>query len=260
MFDDKDFIETPENVMLERELAGIGIRFTACFIDYLLIALILFVVSIFLWVTSDIHFFEMRRFRISISFIIFVIFQFMLFWGYFAFFELFRNGQTPGKKNQNIRVVMDSGQPVTFIPVAIRNLIRIIDTPLGVICMFITRKWQRLGDLAAGTVVVSEAIYDYSAKEGKGKNREWEKAVSPEAIKATNLTPEEFRVLTNYWTRRHEFQIEARNRLLKTLVMPILVRCGKVSPNESLASIDYHVNEIIQKTAEVERQKFIKPL
>jgi uncharacterized RDD family membrane protein YckC len=262
MFDDTDFIETPENVMLERELAGIGLRFVACFIDYLVIAIIDFSLFLLAWAIMGVAFWMIGRVGLSMLIIIFSLIYFLLFWGYFALFELFRNGQTPGKKNQNIRVVMDNGQPVTFIPVAIRNLIRIIDTftPFGVVCMFITKKWQRFGDLAAGTVVVSEAVHDYSAREGKGKNKQWEKAASPEAIKITNLTPEEFRVLTNYWTRRHEFQIEARKRLLRTLVLPILMRCGRATPNEPLAVIDSHVNELIRETAEAERQRFTKQL
>ena len=84
-----------------------------------------------------------------------------MYWGYFTLFEAFWNGQTPGKKLFKIRVIQDSGRQITFFEAMIRNLIRVIDMLpsfylVGVIAMICNRGHKRLGDLAAGTLVVHE--------------------------------------------------------------------------------------------------------
>ena len=84
-----------------------------------------------------------------------------MYWGYFTLFEAFWNGQTPGKKLFKIRVIQDSGRQITFFESMIRNLIRIVDLLpsfylVGIIAMACNRQHKRLGDLAAGTLVVHE--------------------------------------------------------------------------------------------------------
>lgn len=83
---------------------------------------------------------------------------FLIEWFYPVFFEI-RSGMTPGKKAIGIRVIHDDGTPVAWSSSLLRNLIRSVDLlPLfnmvGLVTMIITKKFQRLGDLAAGTVVV----------------------------------------------------------------------------------------------------------
>jgi uncharacterized RDD family membrane protein YckC len=86
---------------------------------------------------------------------------FAVTWGYFIFFELAWNGQTPGKRMAGIRVLTDRGEPVTLVHALVRNVLRLVDIlpsayMIGAICILTTRRAQRLGDLAAGTVVVRE--------------------------------------------------------------------------------------------------------
>jgi hypothetical protein len=101
---------------------------------------------------------------------VFLIAYFVLEWWYPVFFEVYRNGQTWGKKAYKIKVVNDDLTPVGFGPSLIRNLLRSADFfPLlycvGILSMVSTPRFQRLGDLAAGTVVIySESeIHDSSA-------------------------------------------------------------------------------------------------
>ena len=82
-------------------------------------------------------------------------------YGYATGFETLRNGQTPGKSMLGIRVIREEGVPVDFKAAAIRNVVYLIDGPLtlwtvGIVSIFATKKNQRLGDLAAGTIVVRE--------------------------------------------------------------------------------------------------------
>ena len=251
MFPEIDIIETPENVHLERNLAGIGIRFIACLIDHILIAGIIFLLMLTFWGLANITYWTLFSEGVTWLIAIFILMQFIVYWGYFAFFELKKNGQTPGKKNQKVRVVKNGGGGITFSEVAIRNLFRPLDMFLGAFCMFLTKKWQRLGDLAAGTVVVSEVAYNYSAKDSRGKEL-WEKETSAEALQATRMSPEDYRVITNFWMRRHELTDEARRRLLEKLIRPLLERYGHFLRGVTTATIEHIVEDIIKKASQAE--------
>ena len=90
-----------------------------------------------------------------------VLSLFLLNWGYFTLFEAFWNGRTPGKRVARIRVIQQSGRAIGIFESMARNFIRYVDQipffyAVGVIAMFATRQHQRLGDLAAGTLVVRD--------------------------------------------------------------------------------------------------------
>ena len=86
---------------------------------------------------------------------------FLFNWGYFTLFEAFWNGRTPGKRVAKIRVIQRSGRAIGLLESMARNLVRYVDQipffyAVGVIAMFVTKQHQRLGDLAAGTLVVRD--------------------------------------------------------------------------------------------------------
>ncbi len=90
---------------------------------------------------------------------------FLLFWGYFSLFEAFWHGQTPGKRVMKLRVIKDAGRQITLFESLTRNLLRVADyLPslylAGVITMLCNKRNKRLGDLAAGTVVIHERADD----------------------------------------------------------------------------------------------------
>ncbi len=90
---------------------------------------------------------------------LFLLMLFVVEWGYFVFFEFSRNGATPGKRVFGLRVVRTSGAPISLTQAVIRNVLRFVDMlpftyGLGLASCLMTQKFQRLGDLAAGTVVV----------------------------------------------------------------------------------------------------------
>ena len=113
---------------------------------------------------------------------------FCIYWGYFAAFEIFWHGQTPGKRVAGIRVVKDTGRPITAIEGVGRNLMRVVDGQflylVGMVSVMLSRQNKRLGDYVAGTIVIhdkrtSEVKPDWSF------DRPAESAVHPELAKVT---------------------------------------------------------------------------
>jgi uncharacterized RDD family membrane protein YckC len=153
-------IETPELVAIDMPLAGIGSRFIAVLIDTLLWLACLLVLGLLFWaVQPAVEAFSLLSSQWQVAIWTFAVF--LLNWGYFTLFEAFWNGRTPGKRVARIRVIQRSGRPIGFLESLARNLVRYVDQvpffyAVGVIVMFITRQHQRLGDLAAGTLVVQD--------------------------------------------------------------------------------------------------------
>lgn len=163
-------IPTPENVSFGYEVVGIGNRFIAALIDTILILLLLAGLNLLLLFAlsqlgafdSDLpDFAQEMGWSEGIVIAVYTLLQFMIFWGYYIGFELLWQGQTPGKRWTKIRVVRIDGNPVGFGEVAVRNLVRIIDFlpatyALGLITMFFSQNARRLGDYAAGTIVIKD--------------------------------------------------------------------------------------------------------
>lgn len=155
---------SPEKVQLKLNIAGIGSRFAACFIDSIFQSLLLafLVAGALLLHASGLIRWEMHNFRDYLLLAVLLILGFAILYGYFIFFENIWNGQTPGKRFLHLRVVGENGSPVTFLAVLIRNLIRIFDVlpsgyAVGIAAVLLSKKNQRLGDLAAGTLVIRES-------------------------------------------------------------------------------------------------------
>ena len=162
-------LRTPENVEITHNLAGLGSRFVALTIDHLIQGLIAFLSLILFFggfgalaslLTSEAAP-EAPLNLASWMIGLIIAFYFMLFWGYFILFETFWNGQTPGKRLMNLRVVKENGRPIDFFSSSARNLVRIIDYlpgmyGVGAVTMFFSPSYKRVGDYVAGTLVVKE--------------------------------------------------------------------------------------------------------
>ena len=142
-------VATPEGVELRLPLAGLGSRSIAWLVDA---AIKLFALSI----TS-----MLLAFLSEFGTGIYLLCVFFLLWFYNVFFEVLSQGATPGKKALGLRVMNSNGTPVGWNGSLIRNLLRFVDSLpgcylFGCLSVLMSRDFQRLGDLAAGTVVVYE--------------------------------------------------------------------------------------------------------
>ncbi|MGA7110351.1 MAG: RDD family protein [Terracidiphilus sp.] len=153
-------IDTPELVAIQMPLAGIGSRFIALLIDTLIWGAGLIVLALVLWAFQPaLQAFSNLSYQWTVA--IFTLSLFLLNWGYFTLFEAFWHGRTPGKRVARIRVIQQSGRAIGIFESMARNFIRYVDQipffyAVGVIAVFATRQHQRLGDLAAGTLVVRD--------------------------------------------------------------------------------------------------------
>lgn len=140
-------VETPDGIELSLLPAGPVMRGVAWLIDFMIRAGVVFALAFLLaWLDS-------------IGVALMIIAWFMINWWYPVLFEVLAHGATPGKKAVGLKVLNEDGTPVGWGPAIIRNLLRQIDFlpalySAGLISMLCNRRFQRLGDLAAGTVVV----------------------------------------------------------------------------------------------------------
>ena len=156
-------VETPEHVDVRFELAGVGSRVAAAVLDVLLLWLGLMLTFFAVVGASDgLGGSEGGVARGWLTALV-ILATFLLVWGYFALFEGLNGGRTPGKQALGIRVVMDTGRPLTGGAAVIRNLVRLLDCyfpPLpfvpALVMMFFHPSNKRLGDMAAGTIVVRD--------------------------------------------------------------------------------------------------------
>jgi uncharacterized RDD family membrane protein YckC len=162
-------VRTPESVALTYQLAGLGSRFLAVVIDMLLqilvaAALLVGLVMAAARIAPSVHVAHSGAEKIgeAVGIALLVAIVFMLFFGYFIIFEALWNGQTPGKKALGIRVVRDGGYAIDFGASLVRNLIRVGELLIGTytlsaVAMLLSPENKRLGDIAAGTIVVRDA-------------------------------------------------------------------------------------------------------
>jgi len=224
-------VSTPERVAFQYEIAGIGSRFLAQFVDVLIITVIQIVITIGAGALGGIFG------SVQVFALVELILTFVLIAGYFLISEAAMNGQTLGKRSVRLRAVGDHGEPLTVGQAAIRNLVRIVDfLPLfyaiGIVTMFSNSRAKRLGDFAAGTLVVRDreriSLYDLAgtpaaaAPEPKPASSIWstpgtETTAAPGsgAIERP-LDPALRRLVVAYAARRELLPLERRKALARS--------------------------------------------
>jgi uncharacterized RDD family membrane protein YckC len=173
-----------------------------------------------------------------------LIAYFLLEWFYGGLFETWMNGQTPGKWVLGIRVLSVDGQPINAVQAVMRNVLRFADMMpllslqvfygpplyaiptffLALVTMTLSRRYQRLGDLVCGTIVVIEERY-------------WLTGVArledPRTAQLAAYIPMDFlvsrsmaRALAAYVDRRRFFSASRRREVARHLAKPLLERFG----------------------------------
>ncbi len=149
-------VATPERVSFDFQIAGLGTRAIAQIIDLLIVALVEVAVVFFGFAAGSV------TNSGTVAGLVIIVFSFINVFGYFWVSEALWSGQTVGKKAFRLRAVGDRGEPLTFMQAGIRNVVRIVDFlpygyGVGMVVLFANGKGKRLGDIAAGTIVVKDS-------------------------------------------------------------------------------------------------------
>jgi uncharacterized RDD family membrane protein YckC len=160
-------VRTPESIAFSYELAGLGSRFLAVAIDMTIqtvVIILIFWGLVYAGTHLNPGFRETHTTKLETSLAIAFLSAlfFTIYFGYFILFEAFWNGQSPGKKLLGLRVVRDGGYPADFASVALRNVVRVGEMAAGfyaisAVVAILSPENKRLGDMAAGTIVVRDA-------------------------------------------------------------------------------------------------------
>jgi uncharacterized RDD family membrane protein YckC len=161
-------IATPERVSFDYQVAGLGTRAIAQLLDLLIVTGLLIGVLFFAFAVGTV-----TNSDTAVNLII-IIGSFVVVFGYFWISEALWSGQTVGKKAFRLRAVGDRGEPLTFLQAGIRNVVRIVDFlpygyGVGMVVLFVNGKGKRLGDLAAGTIVVKDSDHVWLWQLGGGR-------------------------------------------------------------------------------------------
>jgi len=249
-FADQLNIDTPEQVELEFAVAGLGSRFVAVLLDHIIQLAVFFLLTVMmalLQAAIGVRPGLLGRWSIAA----FIAFNFLIFWGYYTLFEAYWRGQTPGKHVMKLRVIKDSGRQITLFEAMSRNLLRAVDyLPafylVGVITMLCTKRHQRLGDLAAGTIVVHERSdeqplllergtsimpaqpalgYDPMAASAAAQN-----AATLPADAVAKLTPDDLLLIESFFARALDLSLSTRAEIAGRIAAQMASKMGATLP------------------------------
>ena len=200
---------TPEAVVLERDIAHLGSRFIGALVDLLVQSAVILLAAAAAPVLSE-----------DTAIIVVLVVTFAAIFVYPTLTETLWRGRSVGKAAAKIRVIRADGRPVTFPVAMVRNLLRIVDLlpsayAIGAISILVTRRAQRIGDLAAGTIVVYEARAAtpqvWAAPGGEEADR------IAGTVDAGGLSSEDYQVVRAFLLRRDSLEPPARAALAARL-------------------------------------------
>ena len=238
-------IETPENVTFGYDVAGIGSRAIGAVLDTLIVFALLGMLNLLLFFVlalvggEELFLFGLEgdvNWVAGLMIALFSLLQFLVYWGYYLLFELVWNGQTPGKRVAHTRAVRLDGEPAGFAEVAVRNLVRIVDFlpfgyGVGVVTMLLNAQSRRLGDFAAGTLVVREHSSIKLADLAPARPRariEPQSAVAEPEYDLRKLTHEDYTLLREAMAREAEGKLPFDS--LVRLAAALAARVGAPAP------------------------------
>jgi len=249
---DQITIETPEHVQFSYELAGLGSRGLASFVDHLLFGTGIVILAVGLALIGsavDLPDFGTIAFALIGSVFLFYIV-------YFILAEGITGGRSPGKRLVGIRVIRDDGTAAAALDIIVRNVLRLVDMlpvlyTTGLVSILVHRRSKRVGDMAARTIVVKERLLELSDIAPAAGSAAQPLPPSPlhsiARLGVRRVSAEEARTIQRYLERRYELEppraAEIAARLLESLVHRF--------PAEHQAAIQANPDAFLQALAEV---------
>ncbi len=235
-------VETPEHVVLDLEIAGVGSRLLAAVIDTAVVGGLSLVLTLLLLVLAEVGLVPTGPW----VGVLMIGGMFLIWNGYYVFFEGLRQGRTPGKARVGIRVVRDTGHPVTLTDAVTRNVLRLADflpPPYlgGLLLMALHPSGKRLGDLAAGTLVVRDQPMDAGAAAPAPA------AMAGPAAAAPTLSEHEFALLAQFVARAAQLEPDVRDRLAASLALRFAAHLPPGDGGRAAALVELHALETARR-------------
>lgn len=249
--DERVNLQVPEQIAISYELAGLGSRFLAAIIDTFILAVTLGLVAFVAWLIR-----AYLTGASGVSFLTSVIIlsaSVLVYVAYHVYFEVTARGKPPGKSLTGLRVISVDGAAVGFEQSSVRNIMRLIDMlptsyAVGLISLLVTARNQRLGDLAAGTMVVKERLEEITdLPEEPAPPPDLPPEVSADVLHAVRagartITREEERTIRRFLERRFDLGPAPRRQLAARLARPIRQRfpglqAGQLRDPETLLEV-----------------------
>lgn len=210
-------ITTPEGINFSLQLAGPVLRFLAWSVDFAVVAGVMILLNAIIGLLGIISH--------DIAAAVMGLSYFAVSIGYSIALEWYWNGQTIGKRLLRLRVMDEKGLKIHASQIIIRNLLRVVDLfPafyfVGGLTSLISRHRQRLGDIAANTIVVFHPRINQPDLNQliKGKYNSFRSYPHLEARLRQRVTPQESQIALQALLRREEFDVPARIELFQSLV------------------------------------------
>lgn len=227
---------TPEQVAIQYELAGVGSRGIAAVADGLLQLLLYLAILLIPYVLYQLDALPpWVNFSPETLIPLLVMGHIFIVAGYHIFFETLWNGETPGKRWMGLRVIKDGGYPVDFRAVVIRNLVRIADIlpafyGLGLVVSLIHTRYQRLGDMAGGTLVVTHAREEKLHQLTLGNAQVCRLLDASVLSQLSRLSREEYRLVQRFLERRSELPAGLQAEFTQRLALQLIAKFGYQQP------------------------------
>ena len=235
-------VETPEHVVLRLELAGIGSRALAALIDAAIVVGVLLTLFVLLLIGT-------RYVGLigSLGDAVLGLALFAAVFGYYTLFEGLGGGRTPGKRIVGLRVVRDTGHAIGFGEAAVRNIVRVADAlpppyVIGALMVAFHPRSKRLGDLAAGTVVVRDRPAEARAAAESPGGRDTGATTAP-SLAAPELTDDEWRVLARWAERADTLDPAVQSRVAASLAARFADRYPHRAADDFEFLLELHASE-----------------
>lgn len=230
-------IVTPENITVTYQVAGLASRFLAFIIDL--------VIQILLWLGGS-WFFHVaaagfQLVGLAVTDVISaaaIVTGYLIMFAYASVFEMLWGGRTPGKRLLGLRVIRDGGYPINLTSSAIRNVLRFLDLgmlpldpPLilyglpGLLSIFLSPQYKRLGDWAAGTIVIVEAgVSPFASARSRRDAAPIPAELAAQLRNLDRITAAEYRAVRRYTERRGAWPLNVQASLAERLARPLLAK------------------------------------
>lgn len=229
--EDRLTLDQAEGIDLDLRLAGIASRGSALIVDLLIEFLVLLVV-----VAAGASLGDLGTAFAAVA-------SFLILLGYPIVAEAFAGGRTLGKALFRLQVVGTQGQPITFLQATIRNLVRFVDSLpgvylVGIVCVVLSKRAQRVGDLAAGTLVVHRP----RPAAGAAWTVEVDPASIPGSWDVSAVSADEVAAVRSFLGRRADLAPQARYELAATLA-------GRLTPKVAGVPLDGGPEAFLERVA-----------